>query len=64
MRLAPVAEVRLEEDKAASSSTARRATIASAAGRTHRGWNLVAIDVGKARQWRSRVRGSGEYRSN
>jgi hypothetical protein len=39
----PMAEVRLEEEQVTSSSAARRATIASAAGRTHRGWNLSPL---------------------
>jgi hypothetical protein len=34
-------EVRLDEGKATSSSAARRAAIASAAGGTHRGWSLL-----------------------
>jgi hypothetical protein len=38
-----MAEVRLEEDKAPSSSAARRATIASAAGGTHHRWNLSPL---------------------
>jgi hypothetical protein len=36
-----MADVRLEEDKATSSSAAEPATIASAAGGTHRGWSLL-----------------------
>jgi len=40
------AEVRLEEDKAASSSAAAPATIASAPGGTHRGWSLSPSTTG------------------
>jgi hypothetical protein len=41
MRPTPIAEVRLEEDKAESSSATSGATIASGAGGTHCEWSFA-----------------------